>query len=211
MGIVGDVKHAGLDWDTLPVIFVPCRQAIAMFQPLTREMSFVVRTHSSASLNSEIRAAVSSLDRNVPVVDMERMGDIIAAKELPSEFSGAIFGGFACISLLLAAIGLYAIVSQSVLQRRKEIGIRIALGATPGKITSNTMLEGFIVGVIGAVIGLVGGFALTRLMSSMLFGVTTTDPSVFIAMPLLLLFIASVATLVPSLRAAFMDPVEVLH
>jgi putative ABC transport system permease protein len=142
---------------------------------------------------------------------MERMGGIIAAKELPSEFSGAIFGGFACISLLLAAIGLYAIVSQSVLQRRKEIGIRIALGATPGKITSNTMREGFIVGVIGAVIGLVGGFALTRLMSSMLFGVTTTDPSVFIAVPLLLLFIASVATLVPSLRAAFMDPVEVLH
>ncbi|MBV8811830.1 MAG: ABC transporter permease, partial [Acidobacteriaceae bacterium] len=185
VGIVGDVKHAGLDWDTLPVIFVPYRQAIPMFQPLTREMSLVVRAGSRVSLNSEIRATVSSLDRNVPVVEMEPMGDIIAAKELPSEFSSAIFGGFACMSLLLAAIGLYAIVAQSVLQRRKEIGVRIALGATPGNITGSTMREGVILGVIGAIAGLVGGLALTRLISSMLFGVTTTDASVFIAVPLL--------------------------
>ncbi|MBV9500109.1 MAG: ABC transporter permease [Acidobacteriaceae bacterium] len=211
VGIVGDVKHAGLDWDTLPVIFVPYRQAIPMFQPLTREMSLVVRAGSRVSLNSEIRATVSSLDRNVPVVEMEPMGDIIAAKELPSEFSSAIFGGFACMSLLLAAIGLYAIVAQSVLQRRKEIGVRIALGATPGNITGSTMREGVILGVIGAIAGLVGGLALTRLISSMLFGVTTTDASVFIAVPLLLVFMASVATLLPSLRAALTDPVEALR
>jgi putative ABC transport system permease protein len=211
VGIIGDVKHAGLDWDTLPVIFVPYRQAAPMFQPLTREMSFVIRTHSSVSLSSEIRAAVSSLDRNVPVVDIEAMDDIIAEKELPSGFSSAIFGGFACMSLLLAAIGLYGIVSQSVLQRRKEIGIRIALGATPGKITGDTMQEGIILVVIGAVVGLVCGLALTRVIKSMLFGVTTTDASVFIAVPLLLVFVAAIATLLPSIRAALTDPLSALR
>lgn len=211
VGIVGDVKHAGLDWDTLPVIFVPYRQAAPMFQPLTREMSFAIRTHSPVSLTSEIRAAVSSLDRNVPVVETEAMDDIIAAKELPSEFSTAIFGGFACMSLLLAAIGLYGIVSQSVLQRRKEIGIRIALGATPGNITENAMREGLMLGVIGAVLGLIGGLALTRLISGMLFGVTTTDASVFMGVPLLLALVAIVATLLPSIRAASMDPLAALR
>jgi ABC-type antimicrobial peptide transport system permease subunit len=115
------------------------------------------------------------------------------------------------MSLLLAAIGLYGIVSQSVLQRRKEIGIRIALGATPGKITGDTMREGIILVVIGAVIGLVCGLALTRLIKSMLFGVTTTDASVLIAVPLLLVFVAALATLLPSVRAALTDPLAALR
>ena len=211
VGIVADVKHAGLDWDYLPEIYLPYRQLAPEYAGLAPEMFFVVRALGRTSLNKGIRTAVASLDRNVPVVEMIPMGDIVSSKELPSQLNTAMFGAFAVTSLLLAAIGLYAIVAQSVLQRRKEIGIRIALGATPAAVIANAMREGMLLGVAGAAIGLAGAFALIRLIRSILFGVTATDPLVFVGVPLLLLLVASLASFIPALRAASADPLEALR
>jgi ABC-type antimicrobial peptide transport system permease subunit len=142
---------------------------------------------------------------------MMSMKEIIAAKELPSEINSAVFGGFAAMALLLATIGLYAIVSQSVLQRRKEIGIRIALGAAPREVIGNVMGEGMFLSVVGVVAGLAGGLGLTRLIQSMLYGVAITDVSVFLGVPALLLTIAALASLVPARRAATTDPLKALR
>jgi putative ABC transport system permease protein len=212
VGVVGDVKHAGLDWDYLPEIYLPYRQLDEpAYQGLAPAMYFVIRGRGRLPVNNEIRSAVWSLDRNVPVVDMMGMNEIMATKELPSQSNAAIFAAFAGMALLLAAVGLYAIVSQSVLQRRKEIGIRIALGASAPNVIGNTIREGIVLAATGAVIGLAGGALLTQLLRSMLFGVATTDPSVFVAVPLLLLLVAIFASLIPALRAASADPLEALR
>jgi putative ABC transport system permease protein len=136
---------------------------------------------------------------------------IVASKELPSQSNTAVFAALAGISLLLAAVGLYAIVSQTALQRRQEIGIRMALGAQARDVIGRTMREGIVLAASGAAGGVAGNLLLTRLIRSMLFGVTTTDPLVFVGVPVLLLAIAALASLLPALRAAFADPLEVLR
>jgi putative ABC transport system permease protein len=212
VGLVGDVKHAGLDWGYLPEIYLPYRQLSEReYEGLAPEMYLVVRGRGRISLNNEIRSAVWSLDRSVPVVDMMGMKEIVATKELPSQSNTAIFASFAGISLLLAAVGLYAIVSQSVLQRRKEIGIRVALGASARNVIGNTVREGIVLAATGATVGLAGAAAVTHLLRSMLFGVATTDPCVFVAVPLLLLLVATSASLLPAIRAASADPLEALR
>ena len=112
---------------------------------------------------------------------------------------------------LLAKVGLYAIASQSVLQRRKEIGIRIALGAGAANVICNTMRQGIVLASTGATIGLAGGALLTLLLRAMRFGVATTDSSAFVAVPFLLLLLAIFARLMPALRAASADPLEALR
>jgi putative ABC transport system permease protein len=212
VGIVGDVKHAGLDWDYLPEIYLPYQQLDRRgYDAFAPAMFFVVRLQGRFSVNNQIRAAVSSLDRDVPVANMLGTNQIVASKELPSQSNSAVFAALAGISLLLAAVGLYAIVSQTALQRRQEIGIRMALGAQARDVIGRTMREGIVLAASGAAGGLAGGLLLTRLIRSMLFGVTTTDPLVFVGVPVLLLAIAALASLLPALRAAFADPLEVLR
>lgn len=212
VGVVGDVKHAGLDWDYLPEVYLPYRQLDRRgYDAFAPAMFFIVHLQGRFSVGNQIRAAVSSLDREVPVEDMMGTNEIIESKELPAQSNSAIFTAFAGISLLLAAVGLYAIVSQTVLQRRQEIGIRMALGAQPRDIIRTTMKEGIMLAASGAASGVAGALLLTRLISSMLFGVTTTDPLVFVGVPVLFLAVAALASLLPALRAASADPLEVLR
>jgi putative ABC transport system permease protein len=212
VGVVGDVKHAGLDWDYLPEIYLPYRQLDRLvYGSFASAMFFVVRLQGRFSVDNQIRAAVSSLDCGVPVADMIGTNEIIARKQLPSQSNSAIFTVFAGISLVLAAVGLYAIVSQTVVQRRREIGIRMALGAQACDVIVGTMREGIVLALAGSAVGVAGGLLLTRLIRSMLFGVTTTDPLVFVGVPVMLLAVAALASLLPALRAASGDPLEVLR
>jgi ABC-type antimicrobial peptide transport system permease subunit len=149
-------------------------------------MSFVVRSLDGTLSNKEIRTTVSSLDRGIPIVDMMPISGVVSASEWPTKVNTGTFVGFAVMALLLAVVGLYAIVSQTVLQRRREIGVRIALGASPQEIIQNVVSEAVSLGIVGGAIGVGGAFALTRLIRSMLFGVTPTDLSVFVGVPLLL-------------------------
>ena len=212
VGVVGDVKHAGLDWDYLPEIYLPYQQLDQRgYDAFASAMFFVVRLQHSFSVDNQIRAAVSSLDRDVAVADMMRTDELIESKELPSQSSSAIFAAFAGISLLLAAVGLYAIVSQTVLQRRQEIGIRMALGAQACDVIGNMMREGMVLAAAGGAVGVIGSVLLTHAIRSMLFDVTTTDPLVFVSVSVLFLAVAALASLVPALRAASANPLEVLR
>src|SRR5262249_8545974 len=142
VGVVGDVKHVGLDWDYLPEIYLPYVQLDRTgYDTFASAMFFVVRLQGRFSVDNQIRAAVSSLDHDAAVADMMGTNQIIATKELPSQSSSATFAAFAGISLLLATLGLYAIISQTVLQRRQEIGIRIALGAAASDVIVKIMKE----------------------------------------------------------------------
>lgn len=212
VGVVGDVKHAGLDWDYLPEIYLPYQQLDRRgYDAFAPAMFFVVRLQGRFSVDSHIRSAVSALDRDVPVAYMMGTNQIIASKELPSQSNSALFAALAGISLLLAAVGLYAVVSQTVLQRRQEIGIRMALGAQARDVIGRTIREAIVLAGAGALGGVAGGLLLTRLIRSMLFGVTTTDPLVFAGVPVMLLAVAALASLLPALRAASADPLEVLR
>lgn len=142
---------------------------------------------------------------------MMSMEEILSRSELRPQLNTIVIAGFAALSLLIAAVGLYSVVSQSVSQRRQEIGIRVALGATPREVISVILKEGITLAVFGMAIGLAVGIALTRLMQSLLFGLTTNDPWVLVIVPLLVFLVAGLASLLPALRAASSDPLEALR
>ncbi|HZT31957.1 MAG TPA: ABC transporter permease [Bryobacteraceae bacterium] len=211
VGVVGNVKYAGLDWDLLPTVYLPYRQLAPENRGLTAHMSFVLRTAGGRFLRNDVQRIVRSLDPAVPVVDLMSMEDIVAGKTLPARVSAAAFSAFAAASLLLAAIGLYALVSQSVSRRRKEIAIRIALGAAPGRVIRQTVSDGVQLGIVGAAAGVAAAIPLARLMRNLLFGVSPVDAAVLVACPLVLVLVCAAASLAPALRARATDPLDALR
>jgi putative ABC transport system permease protein len=134
------------------------------------------------------------------------MDDVVANSLGTRRVSMQLFAVFAIAALLLAALGIYGVMAYSVTQRTQEIGIRMALGAQKSDVLALVIRQGMTLSVIGVVVGLAGAFALTRLLANLLFGVAATDPLTFVAIPLLLLFVALVACYLPARRAARLDP-----
>jgi ABC-type antimicrobial peptide transport system permease subunit len=137
--------------------------------------------------------------------------DVIDDSAARPRFRTAVIGSFATISLLLAAVGIYGLLSQFVVQRQREFGIRLALGATKREILRQVVSRGLGLSVVGAVVGLVTALAIGQLMQSMLFGVSSRDPVILCGVALLMLFVASVASFVPARRASGIDPIVALR
>ena len=159
----------------------------------------------------QIRTEVAALDRDVPVADLSTLESWVTEAMAQTRFLLALTGAFAGLALVLAALGLYGVISYSARQRTREIGVRVALGATDRDIRRLILGHGLVVTAVGIVLGLAASVALTRVVTSYLVGVSATDPVTFVAVPLVLLGVAALASYLPARRAAAMNPVNALH
>jgi predicted permease len=174
--------------------------------------SLVVRTSvEPMSLATSVRNAIWAVDKDQPVANIDTMDHIVSQAIARQRFSMLLLGIFAGLALVLAAVGIYGVMSYSVAQRRHEIGIRIALGAQRADVLRMTMKQGLKLVALGLLIGLASAFVLTRVMASLLFGISATDPATFASICMVLLGVAALANYIPALRATKVDPIVVLQ
>ena len=206
IGVVGDVKTNGLDAVTGPMIYWPNYQFPQLFN------SLVVRSDADPmSLVAAVKSAVRSADRNQTVSEIKSMGQVLADSLARRRLYMLLLGVFAVAALLLAAVGIYGVMAYSVSQRTHEIGIRLALGAERRDVLRLVLRQGMRATMIGVAMGLAAAFGLTRLMSSLLFGVSASDPATFAAVAILLFAIALVAFYIPARRAMRVNPMVALR
>ena len=207
VGVVGDIKQDGLDIiDPVATLYLP------LAQHSTPEMSLVMRTSApSSTLVSAFTNAMHEIDREQPGLDVLSMDEILADSLSQQRFNMLLLAAFSGLALLLAAIGIYSVLAYSVRRRVREIGVRMALGAQRGDILRMILGQGTKLALIGAGIGVAGALALTRLMSSQLFGVTPTDPITFVSVSALIVLVALLACYIPARRATKVDPMVALR
>ena len=211
VGVVGNVKHRGLDIEDKPEFYVP------FLQPLFADanvppMYVVVRAaNQPGTIGAVVRNDVAALDRDQPVSSLMTMEQRISDSVAPRRFNMFLLGLFAALALILAAIGIYGIMAFSVGQRTHEIGVRMALGARSGDVLKLVLRNGLALALIGIALGLAIAFAATRVMSTLLYGVSATDPVTFLGEALLLAFVALLACYIPARRATKVDPLVALR
>ena len=217
VGVVGDVSQGPLNTPLAPHVYRPYIQLAGPFleaDPFRdwHAMNLAVRTHADpASLTSAVLTQVHSLDPDLAVANIRTMTQVIGSSMAGSKFNTLVLGAFASLALVLAAIGVYGVLSYTVAQQRHEIGIRMALGAEKRDVLSMVVGQGMKVAAIGVGIGTVGALGLTRLLSSLLYGVKATDPLTFIGASLLLITVAVLASYIPARRATRVDPMVALR
>ena len=206
VGVVHDVKSAGLQAASEPTYYLPTSQA-----PL-EDMTVLVRTTGEpTALVSAIRQSVLAIDPNQPISNISTMDKIVSDSIARPRLNMLLMGLFGALALILAAVGIYGLLSYAVTQRTQEMGIRMALGAQVADVLGLVLRQGMKLALIGEAIGLVGSFALTRVMQRLLFGVTPTDISIFVAVTGVLTTVALLACYLPARRAAKVDPLIALR
>ena len=206
VGVVGDVKHTSLSGDTGMQMYQPFYQAPGL------GMTLVLRGKlDPTNLLDSVRNTVREIDPTLPLANVKTMDTIIYENVAPFRFNMFLLTLFAGVALVLTIIGVYGVMNYNVTQRTQEIGIRMALGAEPGEVRAMILKKGLILSLIGLAIGLVGSFAATWAMSSLLFGVSTTDPATFAGVAVILTVVALIACYIPARRATLVDPVVALR
>jgi putative ABC transport system permease protein len=206
VGVARDVRHEGLEKEPQPEMYVPDRQSPE------REMNLVVRAAvDPASLAAAVRGAVSAIDPDQPVVDIKPMSRLLADSVAKPRFNYLLLTFFAAVALILTITGVYGVMSYAVARRTREMGIRLALGARGQDVLKLVIGQGMKPVIAGVALGLAGAYALTRVMATLLFGVSATDPSVFLGVAALLAAVALLACYLPARRATKIDPVIALR
>ncbi len=212
VGVVKDVLHKGLNQQSQPEIYMPNEQNDDNKIPYaSREMYLTVHTATDPlSLTSAVRRQVFEIDKEQPVADVATMGQLLATSLSQSRLSALLLAIFGAVALILAAVGVYGVMSYAVTERVREIGVRMALGATRHDVLWMVISRVMALAGAGVLIGLGGALALTRLMKTLLFGVSATDPLTFAVIALLLTAVALLAALLPARRATKIDPMVAL-
>jgi putative ABC transport system permease protein len=206
VGVVGDVKYAGLDRPAKPEMYAPFAQRPWPF------MRIVLRTAGDpAGLASAVRRELNAIDKNQPIDKIMTMSSVVNSSIQTRRFYMQLLGVFAAVAFALAFAGIYGVVAYSVAQRRREIGIRMALGATRADVMRLVLRESFFITIVGVVLGLGGAYAATRVLTTLLFDVKPTDPLTLVSLSLLLGAVAIFAAYVPARRAAKVDPLVALR
>jgi putative ABC transport system permease protein len=206
VGVVGDTKQFGLDAETRMQTYIPVRQG-----PLWSVRLALRTAVEPLSLVAPAKEVVRSMDPDLPVYEIDTMDDIISASVAPRRFTMVLLGIFAALALVLAAIGLYGVITYTVARRTQEIGVRVAMGATRTEVFRLVVRQGMALSLVGAIVGTLAALPLTRALSSLLFGVGATDPFTFSAVPVVLMAVAFIACAVPSLAATRVDPIHALR
>jgi putative ABC transport system permease protein len=209
IGVVEDVKNAGIDRPAGTEIYLPYRQTQASGN---RTMYAVLRGKGDPRpLIGAVRQELAQLDPALPLAQVRLMDDVMSAAQSQPRFLTLLLGLFSGVALAIATVGIYGVISYSVARRSKEFGLRLALGAQPGDVLRLVMKQGAGLALLGVGVGLIAAFALTRLMSSLLFGVTPTDPVTFASVTLILAAVAMAACYFPARRATKVDPIQTLR
>jgi putative ABC transport system permease protein len=206
VGLVGDVHQLGLHEEAPPLLYIPYQQF-----PLPFTNVAVRSTLPQGTVISILRHQLSTIDPDLAFADLETLQSVVDRSVAEPRFRTILIGIFAALALILAAIGVYGLISYSVAQRTREIGIRVALGARPRQVLLPVLREGLLLALFGVGLGLAGALAATRILASFLFGVGASDPITFSAVSLFLLMIALAASYVPSRRALRVDPLVALR
>ncbi|HEX5004476.1 MAG TPA: FtsX-like permease family protein, partial [Gemmatimonadales bacterium] len=218
VGVVGHTMHEGLDGDRRIQLYLPLAQAAQGF------MAFAVRTTAEPmQAVGGVRAALAAVDPDVAIANIDQMDELVSTSTGPRRFSMVLLTIFSLLAAALAAIGLYGVMAFTVTQRSKEMGVRLALGATPGEVQRMVMQQGMRLAVVGVLFGIAAAIALTNLLKALdsqtslsradqlLFNVSPHDPLTFVGVPFMLLSVALLASWVPAHRATMVDPVEALR
>jgi putative ABC transport system permease protein len=206
IGIVSDARRRSLDTPPRAAVYLPFTQFVLPY------MGAVVRTDRGAgAIASAVKSAVAQIDPDLPIGDVKTMEQIIEESTGEPRFRSFLIASFAVLALLLAAVGVYGLISFTVTQRVPEIGVRLALGASPRQVFTQVVGQGLRLAVIGVVVGLVAAAAATTLVQGLLFNTSATDPVVYGSLAALLLAMAALACYVPARRAMRVDPMTALR
>ncbi|HKC85992.1 MAG TPA: FtsX-like permease family protein, partial [Blastocatellia bacterium] len=206
VGVVSDVRHEGLEKEPQPEMYVPDRQSP------DSEMNLVIRAVvDPSSLAAAVRGAVSAIDPDQPVANIKPMSRLLADSVARPRFNYLLLTVFAAVAMILTITGVYGVMSYAVARRTREMGIRLALGARGQDVLKLVIGQGMKPVIAGVALGLAGAYALTRVMATLLFDVSATDPSVFIGVAALLATVALLACYLPARRATKIDPVIALR
>ena len=207
VGVVGGAKYWSLNNEPAPQVY------LSYLQVNWGSMSLVVRTQSRdpIRLTGPIRAELAAIDKNQPIHSFKTLEATVSELVAPQRFTTVLLASFAALAALLAAVGIYGVMSYAVTQRTREIGVRMALGAQPKDVLNVLMRHGLMLVSVGVGLGLAASFALTRLMTDLLFGVEPTDKTTLVAMTLLLVAVALLACFIPARRAMKVDPLVALR
>ena len=211
VGVVADVKLNAMN---------ETRPAAALYSPLAQMTAAAGEQWSSYGMNLTVRTtmapsnvlraitnSIRDIDPEVPLLNVRMMGDSVSASLMPEHFTMLLLAAFAGLALLLAMIGIYSVMSYSVSRRTNEIGIRVALGASPSDVLRLVIRQGMTLAILGSAIGIVGALALSRLMVSLLYGIKPTDPATFAVVAIVLMLVALAACYIPARRAMRVDPI----
>jgi putative ABC transport system permease protein len=219
VGVVGDVHQGALDKEIYPQMYEPLEQFQRQFEPAVMaqinvrwDMSLVLRTAGDpVGTAADLERTVHGLDPLLAVTHVETMGDVVAATEAPRRFNTVVLSAFAALALGLSLLGIYGVLAYAVTERKREIAIRMALGATRENVQGRTLRQALVLGIAGVAAGLAAAAMLTRYLTSLLFGVETLDGATIAGAVVVLLACSAMAGWIPARRAARVEPMEALR